>query len=450
MVIKGGRQMKRLSVFLLCIAPLMTGGGWATAMSPPKELSIQLHGAINYPYISHHGGTAFLHVTLTSGEYRPATRRPMNISVVLDRSGSMAEEGKMSYAHRALCEMLNHLQKDDLFSLVIYDDVVEAILPSRRVHDPHLLRELIESIHPRGGTNLGAGLQRGIQEVSRHVDYEYINRVILISDGLANRGITDLHHLKRIAHDARRKSVSITTMGVGLSFHEDLMMGLAESGGGTYYFIESGASLPSIMQDEFNTMSHIVAQNAEIELQLGRGVLVQDVVGCLYRTSKGKYIITVGDIYANSQREFVVELSIPPGSGTRRVVRGSLSFKSGEVSIRRVQPFEISLVYTRDAAEVEKHRDHKAQAKADIAVSTRMVDEALKALDEGKREEAEQHIQEAQLFLSTAPTESTQSGAGAAIHQQKERLEEYGRILKENEKERAKKMIQYDNYKGRK
>src|SRR5712692_9897599 len=309
--------MKKLRVALLLAVGVLGLHVVAWTMShPPSEGEIALGGRLNYPYVSSSGGKAYLQLTVTSSDFRLPERRPMNISVVLDRSGSMADQGKIEYAKKALYDLIDQLSSKDILSIVIYDDVIEVLSKAQNVRNKTALKRLIERIEPRGSTNLGGGMVEGFRQVERNLDREYVNRVILLSDGLANQGITDPGELDRIARRYRSKSISLTTMGVGLDYNENLMVGLAESGGGNYYFIESPNSLVAMIQKELNTLSCIVAQNSSIELTLGRGVRVIDVIGCDDRLESATYVIPVGDVYANDRREFTVELEIPEGRGS--------------------------------------------------------------------------------------------------------------------------------------
>ncbi len=445
--------MKTIHSAVLLILGILSLQTAACAMSrPTSEGEIRLDGRLNYPYVSGNGGRVYLQLTVTTSDFRLPDRRPMNISVVLDRSGSMADEGKIEYARKALYALIDQMNSSDILSVVIYDDVIDVLSKAQHVRNKAALKRLIERIEPRGSTNLGGGMVEGLRQVERNLDREFISRVILLSDGLANQGITDPRELNRIARRYRSKSISLTTMGVGLDYNENLMVGLAESGGGNYYFIESSHNLASIMSKELNTLSCVVAQNASIELKLGRGVRIIDVIGCDDRLEGSKYVIPVGDLYANDRREFTVELEIPEGAGSMTVVKGVLSYDVGDMRVRGSSSIAAIIRYTNDVSQIEKNRDWDTQAKADVAVSTRQVERALQALDEGKQEEAAQELATANQMLSASPAASNASGAGAAsIREQQEKLDSYQDMLSgEADARKAKKAIQYDNYRTQK
>jgi Ca-activated chloride channel family protein len=420
----------------------------AEAMSlPGRSDLIQIQGSMNCPVVPPQGGRAFLQITLTASGGELRGRKPVNLCVVLDRSGSMGEEGKIVNAKAALDALIDRLTPDDIFSLVIYDDVVDVLRPARRAGDRRELHALVEGIQPRGWTNLGGGMMEGFAQVGCYAGSRYVNRVVLLSDGLANRGITDPGELGREARRCREHSISLTTMGVGLDYNENLMTSLAAEGGGNYYFIESPRHLASILGKEFDRLGCVVAQNAVIELTTGRGVALLDVVGAEFTDVDGRIRIPVGDVYDGDTREFTVEITVPPGRGTLVVAEGVVRFEPvrDRVSLARLRGVDVR--YSEDAAERESHRDFRTQAKADVAVSTRGVERAMHALDEGKGEAAMEELTAARQVLMTSPAASSPL-TGGAIKEQEAKLGSYQQKLKDgpDSLQRAKKSIQYDNY----
>ena len=137
---------------------------------------------------------------------------------------------------------------------------------------------LTKSLRAAGRTWAAACLRASVRW-RRTPAREYVNRVILLSDGLANQGITDPHRLQNIARKQRDHAISLSTIGVGLDYNENLMVGLSENGGGNYYFLESSRNLASVLRKEFDRLGDVVAQNVTIEIELGRGVRLLDAIG---------------------------------------------------------------------------------------------------------------------------------------------------------------------------
>jgi Ca-activated chloride channel homolog len=436
--------MKRAASIMIALLAAVQAFGFAF---PPRE-RLQFEGHVNCPAVSTSGGRVYLRLSIVSQDHRRSDRRPVNLAVVLDRSGSMAEQSKMEHAKAALLALVDQLKCDDIFSLVIYDDVVEVARPAGRVgRDKQDIRSLVQEICPRGSTNLGGGMQEGFRQVERNTGREYINRVILLSDGLANQGITDPHRLQGIARRQREHSISLSTVGVGLDYNENLMVGLSENGGGNYYFIESSYNLASILRKEFDRLADVMAQNVTIELELGRGVTLRDAIGFEHSVAAGKVLIPVGDLYGDDTREVMVELDVPPGTGSMALVHGKLlaAASSGTADLGS---FDSRIRYEYDARVVEKERNMDEQAKADVAVSTRNVIKAMESLDKGDKDAANQMLVGASQALSASPAAATGGVAGRSIQEQVQRLRGYVDSLQNDAKDgkKAKKAIQYENY----
>lgn len=419
---------------------------------PPEPAQFRLDGRLNCPVIATNGGTAYLQLTITAPPVLSRhPRKPMNLSVVIDRSGSMGDQRKMDYAKKAFASLISQLQPEDILSLVVYDDEVTLLRSASPLGKKKTqVQRILDEVQPRGSTNLGGGLEKGLQEAERFAGRGYINRVVLLSDGLANVGVTDPAQLNLMVRKYRSRSIAVTAMGVGLDYNENLMMALAESGGGNYYFIEHPNLLASIVRDEFAIVASVLAQNAAVHLSLGDGVTVTDILGCEFQRTNGTLVIPVGDLAADETREYTVQLMLPPGSGRRQIASGTLRYERPGMN-GSYPSFTALVTYSADVAEVERNRDLQTQAQVDIARSAVKVEEAMKAMDSGDRAMAEQQLNEAKVLMSSSPAATAGSAGAASVQDQLGRIESYERTAKEEtDTRRAKKSIQYDNYKVRK
>jgi len=438
--------VRRGMVAVIMLVWAWVGAAAASVLSRGPE--VQLDGRVNSPWISEQGGTVFLQFWVKAQEVARSSRQPMNCAVVIDRSGSMGAEGKIEHARAAVRALIDQLRPDDILSIVIYDDVVEVLRPAARVGDKTILRRLVDEIGPRGWTNLGGGLVEGFRQSERYLGERYVNRVILLSDGLANRGITDSRELERIARRYCQRGVSLSTIGVGYEYNENLMVALANGGGGNYYYLERATNLASIFRREFDLMSTLVAQSASLDLDLGRGVRFHDAIGCGSAREGDRVRIALGDLSSGECREVTVELTAPPGHGSRLLALGQVHYMVEGSTRRSSNTVRVMVNHTGDIASVDRHRDWDVQARADVAVSTRSVERALQALDDGRKDEALRVLNEAQLSVANSPAANRSAAAGALLKEQESKLRVYQQTLDSTGADvvRAKKSIQYENY----
>ncbi len=213
----------------------------------------------------------FFQIGLKGINRKKFKRPPLNICLVLDRSGSMEEENKMEYAKKAAKQLVRSMRDGDYFSCVIYDDLVETLIPSTRLNSSSKRQILssIKSIEPRGGTNIYDGLSKGYNECRKHLTNNNISQVMLISDGLANEGVTDENAFKRLTQKIfKNDEIQTTTIGVGLEFNDSLMLNIASAGYGNYHFIEKPSRIETILNSELNSLNRIIARAIRIRFKV--------------------------------------------------------------------------------------------------------------------------------------------------------------------------------------
>jgi hypothetical protein len=171
------------------------------------------------------------------------------------------------------------------------------------------------------------------------------------------------------------------------------------------------------------------------------------VIGCDQQRDGKRITIPIGDLYSGEQRQLTVELGIPEGSGTLQAVKGVLRYEGKHGWFESWPSFAASLHYTRILADVDKNRDNEIQALVDVALSTRSVDRALKALDEGRKDDAARELKSAQSAVMLSPAAFSKGAGGAMLGDQQARLESFQNLLKDSaDLRKAKKAIQYENY----
>jgi len=328
-------------------------------------------------------------------------KRPtLNIGLVIDRSGSMQGK-KIEYARQAACYAVDQLLATDRVSVTIYDDLVETLVPSTPATDKISITRQIERIHARNSTDLHAGWVQGGVQVSQHLNPEHLNRVILLSDGLANQGQTNPKAIASDVQGLARRGVSTTTMGVGDDYNEDLLEAMAGSGDGNYYYIESPEQLPNIFQMELQGLMATIGRRVTLGIEPQGGVEVADVLNDLEVTRKGRFRLP--NLVIGNPFVVVVRLKVPAIAQATDLCYFRLAWDDPEQQERQKirVPLQLPVVA---GADLEKFPfNPEVQQQVALMMSGRAKKEAVQKVDRGEYEVASQLLKDTREQVLKAP-----------------------------------------------
>lgn len=367
---KFSKKLLRMGVLFLVLVVMGSGNSMASAkVSTNRSDTVAWDVQVSHPYVQKgRYADEFLNIRLSGREGVPLiARTPVNLVLVIDRSGSMSDRGKIDYAKGAAKEIIERLGSNDRLSVVAYSTEVEVLYPMQFLRNKERAISAVNSLYPTDSTNLSGGLITGINQLDSVRKSGYINRVILLSDGLANKGITNIGELSRVSSRASEKNIQITTMGLGLDFDENLMMSLAQHGAGNYYFIESPSQLASIFHREFGQLSRTIAKAPVITIVLEPGVALTEIYGYTYTTtSDGKIKIKLGDMFAGQQRDILIKLRVPAEKiGERELIKISLNYEDLLNDNERAG-FEKELAYNVTASEQKIRESENKEVTARV------------------------------------------------------------------------------------
>jgi Ca-activated chloride channel homolog len=321
---------------------------------------------------------------------RRGSRAPVNIALVIDRSGSMAGD-KIAKAREAALEAVRRLAPDDIVALVVYDTTVQTLVPAQRVGDGRRLEQAICGIEVAGNTALYGGVTRGAAEVRRNMeDRRFVNRVILLSDGLANVGPSSPEELGRLGASLMKEGISVTTIGLGLGFNEDLMTRLAQRSDGNTYFVEDSRDLPRIFASELGDVLNVVARRVVIEIEFPAGVRPLNFVGRDGSIRGQRAELTLNQLYGGQEKFALIEVEVSPSkSGTEiEIARARVSYDDALNQRAAVTTAKRNVQFSSSHAVVVSSADHKVQAAYAANALAVAKDEAVALVDANRRDQA--------------------------------------------------------------
>jgi Ca-activated chloride channel family protein len=336
------------------------------------------------------GGETFAAFELTTDEIKDATRPPLDLALVIDRSGSMS--GRINYAQDAAVGIVDHLGAQDHVALIQYDDSADVVVASTAMDDKGktAMKSAIRSISLGGGTNLHGGLVLGRDEVQRVYTQGQVSRVILLSDGQANVGVVDPQQIAATARDAANHGTRITTVGVGLDYNEDLMEAIAESGRGNYHYVKEAKDLERVIAGELAGIQATVATNVELRLTpVCPGVQITEVHGYESRRDGAAFVVPMADLIGHDSRKLLVSMKVPDGQkGHVAALRAELVYKDAKGTDIKKSELALGVDISEDATVAAASVDQNVMAQALQVQAAASMRQAAQAYERGDQEAA--------------------------------------------------------------
>jgi Ca-activated chloride channel family protein len=342
-------------------------------------------------------------------DQKPKVRLPLNLSVVLDRSGSMAGD-KLDYVKKAAQFLIKHLGADDKFSLVSYNQEVAVNLTPRLATEKEHINRAIEALKAGGTTNLSGGWLQGCRLVAENLVERQVNRVLLLTDGLANQGVTDSTRLAAMARQKRDEAITTTTMGVGMDFNEDLLTQMASEGGGAFYFIDNPDQAPHIFAEELRDLLSVVGQNLLVTIQPSRYVDQMAQLNTYPSEQQGRDVsFRLGDLYNDEVKTLLLQLSIPAVKSLGQVEIARLRFEYDEITDNSVThrnldfPIQVNIVANTDLK--DRVPNVEVVKSALLLRAARAREEAIQYADQGDFDRATDTLSKAADAIEEAQIE---------------------------------------------
>jgi Ca-activated chloride channel family protein len=384
----------------------------AVADMPTEQVKLEV--ALGTPVLlADQKQTVHLKITLRGLPLEQSIQRtPVNVALVLDRSGSMSGQ-KIQQAKKAAIMAIDHFDTQDILSVVSYDDRIDVLVPATKMSDRVNIAAAIQRLTARGSTALFAGVSKGAEEVRKFLEKNRVNRIILLSDGIANVGPSSPQDLARLGAQLIKEGISVTTLGLGLGYNEDLMTQLANNSDGNHADCAKGIQPRQI---------------------LGREGKIQ-----------GQRVTTyLNQLYGNQDKYILLEVEIPASAaGTQRnIARIEVNY-TNMATQQSERVAEISTVqFTRSSEKVEASVDKDAMISTVEQIAVEKNKEAVKLRDAGRLKEAEKVLRGNAVYLK----EEAKKYDSERLREQSEKNETAADNVKGSGWTRHRKLMRKDQY----
>jgi len=264
-------------------------------------------------------------------------RMPLNIGLVIDRSGSMGGQ-KLTDAIAACQRIVGRLTTEDRCTIVTFDSRASLLADGNYVSPAQrtLISTALSMVMPGGSTNLAEGWQLAADTLlTHHARNGYVSRTVLLTDGQANVGMTSEAELSALANNYHSRGISTSTYGLGGGYNEDLLTSIASQGRGNHQFIEQSVDIDRYFSDELQELFAVSLRNATITIPIPNGFSVEVVGQLPHSKTNTQLILEVGAMVVLEQRNVYLRF-IPMADaalGTRHITASLSGIDSNEKTL---------------------------------------------------------------------------------------------------------------------
>ncbi|CAN5727437.1 hypothetical protein BH11MYX4_BH11MYX4_61890 [soil metagenome] len=332
----------------------------------------------------------FAQIAASQDEKAATAAAPMNLALVIDKSGSMKCD-RIANAMNAAIGAIERLRDGDSVTVVAFDSVAQVIVAPTRVSSSSRasMENAVRSIRLGGDTCISCGMLEGMQQLAQtSLSGDRVNRMILLSDGATNSGIKDMNGLRAMAGRMKGKGVTISTIGVDVDFDEKVMAALANEGNGRHYFVANASGLPAVFAQEFDDILASVAKEAELTIELAPGVEVAEVFDRSFRREGNKLIVPFGTFSAKQEKTVLVKLRVPADKeGSQSVADVKLAYRDLVKKTDGSATGNLSVAVRGDGTE-QRELDPFVAARVERSRTASTLTEANKLFEAGRAGEA--------------------------------------------------------------
>ncbi|MDH7603024.1 MAG: VWA domain-containing protein [Armatimonadota bacterium] len=305
------------------------------------------------------------------------TRMPLNLCLILDRSGSM-EGSPMEYMKQACGYVVDMLQPNDVLSIVAFSDEAELIMPARRVVNKQLIKEHINRLEVGNTTNLYDGIALGASQLASVASLGYVTRALLFTDGEPTSGNKDFNSIVSQVVEQKSRGITFTALGFGPEYNEELLAAIAKRSGGNYYYITRPELIPEIFRKELESVMMTVARNVRMRVLMSRWVQVRQIYNKLPAFGHRSAEVTLADLERGEIQTAIVELELGPRpGGTYRVAKIEIIYDDSSTGKTETVSSDVVINFTTDASRIASGFNPEVQRELEVARASRNLERTV-------------------------------------------------------------------------
>lgn len=314
---------------------------------------------------------------ITGSGMMMGARMPLNLCLILDRSGSM-EGPPMDYMKRACSYVVDLLEPNDVLSIVAFTDSAEVVMPARKIVNKALIKQHIEMLQVGNTTDLYGGIQLGCTQIASVASPGYVNRAMLLTDGEPTAGNKDFQSIVGQVTEQKSRGITITALGFGMEYNEELLASIAKRSGGNYYYITRPELIPEIFRKELETLMNVVARNVRMRVHMSRWVQVRQIFNKLpsfgYRSAE----VMLADLERGETQSAIIELELAsrPG-GKYRVAKVEVTYDDSTTGRTETAVGDVVVEFTSDQGLIASGINPQVQREIEVAEASKNLEKTV-------------------------------------------------------------------------
>ncbi len=304
-------------------------------------------------------------------------RMPLNLCLVLDRSGSM-EGAPMEFMKKACAYVVDLLEPNDVLSIVAFEETAQLVMPARKVVNKTLVKDHINRLEVGNTTNIFDAIAMGAGQVASVGSKGYVNRVLLLTDGEPTAGTKDFASIVGQIVEQKSRGITFTALGFGSEYNEELLAAIAKRSGGNYYYIARPDLIPEVFRKELQALMTVVARNLKLRVALSKWVQLRQVYGKLPTFAPRSAEVVLSDLERGETQTALIELEMGPRSGGKyRVAKLELTYDDTVTGRTEIAEADVVLEFTADGAKLASGINPVVRSEIEVAQASRELERTV-------------------------------------------------------------------------